>query len=94
MPGLKKKALKTANVEYPKSVSVAYAKAHFSSVVSGVQKRRSAITVLKRGVPIAQIVPLNDVPAPLFGSMRGTVQILGDIVGPTGVEWTLKEENE
>lgn len=94
MPRLKKNTLEATETESPKSVSIAYAKAHFSSMVSGVQKKRTAITVLRRGVPVAQIVPLSDTPPSLFGSMRGTVQVLGDIVGPTGVEWTLKEENE
>ena len=94
MPRLKKNASKAIDTESPKSVSIAYAKAHFSSMVSGVQKKRSAITVLRRGVPVAQIVPLSDTPTPLFGSMQGTVQVLGDIIGPTGVEWTLKEEHE
>ena len=94
MPGAKKSTPKAIDFESPKSVSIAYAKAHFSSMVSAVHKKRSAITVLRRGVPIAQIVPLSDTPTSLFGSMRGTVQVLGDIVGPTGVEWTLKEDNE
>ncbi len=94
MPELKKKFARLGQPESPQSVSVAYAKAHFSSVVSAVQKKRNPVTVLRRGVPVAQIVPLSDTPASLFGSMLGSVQVLGDIVGPTGVEWTLKEEHE
>ena len=94
MPELKKKALKAAVAQTSKSVSIAYAKAHFSSVVSGVQKKRTAVTVLRRGVPVAQITPFGDTSPSLFGSMRGTVQVLGDIVGPTGVEWNLKEDTE
>ncbi len=94
MPGVKKNIVKASETDSPKSVSIAYAKAHFSSMVSGVQKKRTAVTVLRRGVPVAQIVPLSDTPPSLFGSMRGTVEILGDIIGPTGVEWTLKEDNE
>ena len=93
MPGLKKKPAKANTAAPSKAVSIAYAKAHFSSVVSGVQKRRNAVTVLKRGVPVAQIVPLAESELPSgYGWMRGSVRELGDIVGPTGVEWTLKDE--
>ena len=93
MSGAKKKATKGASADSPKSVSIAYAKAHFSSVVSGVQKRRSSITVLRRGVPVAQIVPVaEEERASGYGWMRGSVKELGDIIGPTGVEWTLKDD--
>ena len=94
MPERKKNTSKAVEMESPNCVSVAYAKAHFSSMISGVQKKRTAITVLRRGIPIAQIIPVSDTPPSLFGSMRGSVQVLGDIDGPTGVEWTLKEEND
>jgi hypothetical protein len=33
----------------------------------------------------------NEMPS-LYGSMRGTVVELGDIVGPTGEEWTVGDE--
>ena len=79
----------------PHTMSVADAKAHFSSVISGVHKKRTPVTILKRGIPVAEIIPIADEePASGFGWMRGTVQVLGDIVGPTGVEWTLKEVEE
>ena len=73
-------------------ISIADAKAHFSEVVAGVEQRRQAFTVVRRGKPVARIVPV-DLPAPtLYGSMRGTVTELGDIVGPTGAEWTVEGE--
>ncbi len=93
MPGVKKKAAKVSAAESSKSVSIAYAKAHFSSVLSGVQKRRAAVTVLRRGIPVAQIIPVAETELVSgYGWMQGSVEELGDIVGPTGVEWTLKDE--
>jgi prevent-host-death family protein len=75
------------------TVSVADAKSGFSSLLSRVEKRRLPVTILRRGVPIAQIVPLA---APArkshYGYMEGTVRELGDIVGPSGEEWTLSDE--
>jgi len=75
------------------TVSVADAKSNFSSVLSRVEKRRLPVTILRRGIPIAQIVPLTP-PARKshYGYMEGTVQVLGDIVGPSGEEWTLSDE--
>ena len=75
------------------TVSVADAKSNFSSILSRVEKRRQPITVLRRGVPVAQIVPLTPTARKShYGYMEGTVQILGDIVGPSGEEWTLADE--
>jgi prevent-host-death family protein len=77
------------------SVSVADAKSNFSSVLTRVEKKRLPITILRRGIPVAQIVPI----APQarkshYGYMEGTGQVLGDIVGPTGEEWILSDDGE
>lgn len=75
------------------ALSLAEAKAHFSSVVSEVQQTRTPVTILKRGVPVAAIVPVSkEERTSGYGCMRGTVRELGDVVGPTGKEWALKDE--
>ncbi len=75
------------------SISVAEAKAHLSFVLSGIEKRKKPVTILRRGVAIAQIIPVPaKQPISGYGWMRGTVQELGDIDGPTGVEWTAGDE--
>ncbi len=90
---LKKKSSQGAKHTSGKNMSVADAKAHFSSVIAGVQKQRTAVTILKRGVPVAEIVPIGEQKLSSgFGWMRGSVHELGDIVGPTGIDWTLKDE--
>ena len=77
----------------PASVSVAQAKANLSAILKGVEKKHSPVTILRRGVPVAQIVPVPDQPTPLLrGSMAGTARILGDIVSPLGIEWTVGDE--
>jgi prevent-host-death family protein len=76
-----------------KSVSIADAKATFSSLVTRVETKRLPITILRRGVPVAQIIPVEQPTlASGYGWMRGSVQELGDIIGPTGVEWTAGDE--
>jgi prevent-host-death family protein len=75
------------------SVSIAEAKANLSSIIKRVEKKRSPITILRRGVPVATITPVVPAqPVSLYGSMRGTVQEIGDIVAPTGVEWHARDE--
>ncbi len=76
-----------------KSVSVAEAKAHLSSLLKGVESKHSPITIHRRGKPIAQIIPFPEASKPsLLGSMRGTGRILGDIVTPYMDEWTVDAE--
>ncbi len=75
-----------------KSIPLAKIKAEFSSIVSGVEKKRTPVIILRRGFPVAKIVPLGEEASSLYGSMRGTVREIGDIVGPTGIEWTVGDE--
>jgi prevent-host-death family protein len=79
--------------EKQSTVSLAKAKATLSAVIDGVEQRRIPVTILRRGIPVAQIVPFPDSPAPsLLGSMAGTGQELGDIVSPYLDEWTIGDE--
>jgi hypothetical protein len=32
-------------------------------------------------------IPVNEVPESLIGSMKGTMEIIGDIVAPIDVQW-------
>ncbi len=73
-------------------ISLADAKAHLSEVVTGVEQRRQAVTILRRGHPVARIVPFEMAAPALYGSMKGTVVEVGDIIGPTGEEWTLSDD--
>lgn len=77
----------------PAAVSLAKAKATFSAVIDSVEQRRIPITILRRGVPVAQIIPFPGTPAPsIIGSMAGTARVLGDIVNPYMEEWTVGDE--
>jgi prevent-host-death family protein len=75
------------------TVSVADAKSRFSSILSRVEKRRQPVTVLRRGVPVAKIIPISETKLVSgYGWMKGSARELGDIVGPTGEEWTADDE--
>jgi antitoxin (DNA-binding transcriptional repressor) of toxin-antitoxin stability system len=88
----KRAAGSTGSSNNSKALPLAKVKANLSSVVSNVQNKRTTITILRRGLPVAQIVPVNEQPVSLYGCMRGTVREIGDIVGPTGIEWTVGDE--
>ncbi len=84
---------KTSRAPRPTSLPLATVKATLSAVVDGVAQKRTPVTILRRGVPIAQIIPFPGTPRPpLRGSMAGTARELGDIVSPHNDEWTLSDE--
>lgn len=67
-------------------------KAKCLKVLDDVQRQRKQVIVTKRGKPVAKLVPVNDHPESLIGSMRGTMEILGDIVSPIDVQWEADAE--
>ena len=62
-------------------------KAKCLKVLDEIQWKRKQIIVTKRGKPVAKLVPVDDEPESFIGSMRGTMEILGDIVSPLDVKW-------
>lgn len=44
------------------------------------------IVVEKRGKPVAKVLPIKDDDFEIFGSMKGSIKIHGDIMS-TGVKW-------
>ena len=67
-------------------------KAKCLHLLDEVQRTRQELIITKRGQPVARLVPAQqDIPV-LFGRMKGTVEILGDIVASTGEQWQADEE--
>lgn len=69
-------------------IAVSKFKATCLAVLQRVQKTRQPIRVTRFGKPIAEVVPASPPPpaANWMGSMAGTAEILGDIVGPISTE--------
>ena len=66
-------------------IAISKFKATCLAVLERVRKTGNPILVTRRGKPVAQVQP----PPPsepksqsLFGSMKGTAEVLGDIVSP------------
>jgi prevent-host-death family protein len=61
-------------------------KAQCLGLLDEVEQQRKEIVITKRGRPVARLVPVNDKPQVIFGRMKGTIRILGDIFS-TGESW-------
>ena len=78
---------------YPKSVPATTAKTHLLALLDTVSRDRSPITITKRGHPVATLNPVGDQSRkPLWGCMKGTGTITGDIVGPEPDVWEATSE--
>jgi len=65
-------------------IAISVFKAKCLSILELVEKTKSPVRITRHGKPVADVVPtVPDVDrAALFGSMRDSIQILGDIVSP------------
>jgi prevent-host-death family protein len=70
------------------TIAVSKFKATCLSVLQRVNKTRKPILITRFGKPIAEVVPPAPPPPPAdwMGCMAGTVEIVGDIVGPISTE--------
>jgi prevent-host-death family protein len=69
-----------------KEVAISEFKAKCLGILEQVRKTRKPIRVTRFGKPVAEVVPPSPEQRPKnwLGCMAGTMEIVGDIVGPTG----------
>jgi prevent-host-death family protein len=71
-----------------KLVSASDAKTHLLKLLDTVDRTREGLVITKRGRPVAKLVPVDKKqPLDIFGCMKGTFRITGDIVGPEPDAW-------
>jgi prevent-host-death family protein len=61
-------------------------KAKCLKLLDEVAEKRETLVITKHGKPVAQLVPMPPEKS-LFGAMKGSGAILGDIISPIDVEW-------
>ena len=67
-------------------------KVHCLRLLSAVHDSHKEILITKRGKPMAKLVPVQEESKkPLFGFMKDSVIIKGDIVSPVGEKWFADE---
>ncbi len=67
-------------------------KAKCLKLMDDVQKHHEDIIITKYGKPIAKLTAIEEgAPKPLFGFLRNSVVITGNIVEPTDEKWNADE---
>ncbi|OGO91408.1 MAG: prevent-host-death protein [Coxiella sp. RIFCSPHIGHO2_12_FULL_42_15] len=62
-------------------------KAQCLQLMDDVKRKHVSFIITKHGVPVAKLVPIEDNPINLFGALKGTVNIKGDIVTSIDESW-------
>jgi prevent-host-death family protein len=63
-------------------------KAKCLELMDRVAEGHEEILITKRGKPVAKLVPVSEPSKPeVFGYMKGTFEIVGDIISPIDAEW-------
>jgi prevent-host-death family protein len=76
-----KMTIYTGHEENAMSVNAAEFKAKCLKLIDAVATTHDALVITKRGKPMAKLVPIEgEKPTKLFGYMKNTGRILGDIV--------------
>jgi len=67
-------------------ISISEFKAKCLALLEQVNKTKRPLRITRHGKPVAEVVPPTVVVdrAALMGSMRGKIEILGDIIAPAG----------
>jgi len=68
-----------------KEIAISKFKAKCLGILEEVRKTRRPIRVTRFGQPVAEVIPPSPQPQAKhwLGCMEGTIEIVGDIVGPT-----------
>ncbi len=62
-------------------------KAKCLKIMEEVAATGEPVVITKKGVPITQLIPVKRRPETLFGALKGSVSIQGDIVAPVDTRW-------
>ena len=68
-------------------ISAGQFKTHCLKLMDQVQARHEEIIITKRGKPVARLVPIESGPSPVFGFLKQSVAVSGDILAPLDEQW-------
>ncbi len=69
------------------AISAGEFKTHCLALMDDVKNKRQTIIITKRGIPVAKLMPTDEVTPSLFGWMKGTVIEQGNIIEPIECIW-------
>ena len=70
-----------------KEIKASEFKARCLQLMDEVAANGETITITKNGRPVAELGPVTNKPATLFGAHAGQIKALGDIIAPTDEPW-------
>jgi len=75
-------------------IPAAVFKAECLKLMDEVARTGQPVVITKHGKPIAQLVPIPARSRTLFGYMKNTVKIKGDVIAPIDEEWSALSGDE
>lgn len=75
-------------------IPAAVFKAECLKLMDEVARTGRPVVITKHGNPVAQLAPVPAEPGTLFGYMKNTLKINGDIVAPSGESWSAVSDAE
>ncbi len=76
------------------NIPAAVFKAQCLKLMEQVEKTRQPVVITKHGRPVAQLAPVPPAAPALFGYMKDTLKIRGDIMAPIGEKWSALSGDE
>ena len=76
------------------NIPAALFKAECLQLMDQVEKTREPIIITKHGRPVAQLAPVPADSTSLFGYMKNTLKIVGDLMSPVDAEWSALSGDE
>lgn len=74
-------------------LSISEFKAKCLKLIDETARKGTEITILKRGEPVAKVIPIRKKPGIIMGSLKGKAIIHGDIVHfDTSDDWNVLKE--
>ncbi len=70
-----------------KTIKASEFKARCLQLMDEVSETGEPLVITKNGKPVSQLVPYRPKRSTLFGVMKGTVTIKGDILSPLDEDW-------
>jgi prevent-host-death family protein len=70
------------------NISATVFKAKCLKLIDEVARTGQSVVITKHGIPVAKLVPIPPHSRSLFGYMKNTVNIKGDVIEPINEEWS------
>jgi prevent-host-death family protein len=75
-------------------IPAAVFKAECLKLMDEVARTGQPVVITKHGKPVAQLVPIPAQSLTLFGYMKNTVKLKGDVISPIDEEWSALSGDE